>query len=204
MKKPRIIALALWAAASLSATAQQHADPADLSFGENLEQPKPAKKGIEDIRSHMQSLEASLIKKGLAASLERNGEVLVATIPCSDLFAPNATELKPAAEKKLSPFLAFMKYPTMYKVLIAAYADDTGDNIYSDSITSARANAIFDYMTEASGQPGNNVVPYGLGREDPIMPNNSMRGRAANRRIEIYVVPEWQMLEMATSGKLKN
>lgn len=199
----RSLLLAFSAAATLSAAAQQRTSPQDLTFAENIETPKPANKGIGDIRAHMHSLQASLVKKGLATDLERDDEVLVITIPCSDLFQPNEVALKQAAAAKLSPLISFAKYPTMYKVLVAVYADDTGSNAYADSLTSARASAVCDYLTSIPAQTTFNVVTYGLGNADPIESNDSMKGRAANRRIEIYVVPEWQMLDMAKSGKLK-
>ena len=47
------------------------------------------------------------------------------------------------------------------------------------------------------------IVPYALGSSDPLLPNNSTANRRSNRRIEIFIVPNKMMLEMAKSNKLQ-
>ncbi len=47
------------------------------------------------------------------------------------------------------------------------------------------------------------IVPYALGSSDPLLPNNSTANRRSNRRIEIFIVPNKLMLEMAKSNKLQ-
>lgn len=182
---------------------QERVDPAELSFGENVANPKPAAKGLRDLQDHMKALEASFVKHGLKVGSERGGEVVVVTVPCDKLFKPNEAVIKASGQKYLRPFADFLKYPTMYKLIVAVYSDDTGEAEYSEALTSERANAIDAFLEKEAAMPGKNVVPYGMGQDDPEVPNTSYAGRAANRRVEIYIVPEWQMLEMAKSGKLK-
>jgi flagellar motor protein MotB len=45
-------------------------------------------------------------------------------------------------------------------------------------------------------------VPYGVGFDEPRASNNSIAGRQSNRRVEFYIIPEKQTVEMAKSGKL--
>lgn len=182
---------------------QERIDPAELSFGENVANPKPAAKGLRDLQDYMKSLEGSFVKHGLKVATTRDGEVVVVTLPCEKLFRPNETELRASSQKYLRPFADFLKYPTMYKLIVAVYSDDTGEPEYSETLTVERANAIDAFLEKEAGMKAKNVVPYGMGQADPAAPNNSYSGRAANRRVEIYIVPEWQMLEMAKSGKLK-
>ena len=80
---------------------------------------------------------------------------------------------------------------------MAVYGDNTGDDMYADSITSARANAIDDYFWTLMGEAETNVIPYGMGKDNPRKPNDSMLNRYANRRVEIYVVPDWGLLQAA-------
>ncbi len=42
-----------------------------------------------------------------------------------------------------------------------------------------------------------------LSASDPLLPNNSTANRRSNRRIEIFIVPNKMMLEMAKSNKLQ-
>ena len=42
-----------------------------------------------------------------------------------------------------------------------------------------------------------------MAADDPIDSNDTVTGRDANRRVEINIVPEWQMIAAAKSGRLK-
>lgn len=197
--------LLVGAGASVGQAPKGGPDPRELPFGENITtpRPQPKAKGLADLRAHMKAIEASLAKHGMAVDLERDDEVVVVTIPCEKLFAPNERELKPTGGKYLRPFLDFMKYPTMYKVLVAVYSDNIGEEAYLDDLTGDRAAAIAEFLKQESRTQGRSLVPYGMAADDPVEANDSFRGRAANRRAEIFIVPEWQMLDMARSGKLK-
>lgn len=204
MKKHLLIAAMAICAMATPAPAQERANPLDLTFAENLETPKLGAKGLADIKAHLLDLKNSLTRNGIDADLDRNGEIIVATIPCSALFAPNSTELKPAGKKTLATFQSFVKHPTMYKLVVAVHSDNSGDDEYSDALTAARADCVEAFLTSIPDRPAVcNVVPFGLGQDDPLNDNGSMKKREANRRVEIYVVPEWQMEQMARSGKLK-
>ncbi len=178
---------------------------ADLDFGTNIETPKIPAKVSADVRTHMQNIKKAIEKNKLEVSLERSGEVVNIKIPCSDFFAANDTVLKPAGANKLRMLSDVLKYPTMYKVIVAVYSDNTGDDEYNDNLTMARANVIDEFLIGlAPAGKEVNVVPYGMGSADPRVDNNSIANRALNRRVEILIVPEWQMIETARAGKLKS
>lgn len=178
---------------------------ADLDFGTNIETPKVPAKVAHDIREHMQNIRKALEKHKLVVETERSGEVVNIKIPCSVFFAANDTVLKPASLDKLRLLSDVLKYPTMYKVIVAVYSDNTGDDEYNDHLTMTRANIIDDflYCLVPDGVEAN-IVPYGMGSVDPRVENNSITNRDLNRRVEIRIVPEWQMIETARAGKLKS
>lgn len=137
----------------------------------------------------MASLRRELSKGGMTVTSLRDGEVMMVTVAADKLFAPNSPELKPSASAILDKFADIVKDPDDYKILVAVHTDDTGDDIYADNITGDRANAIDTYMTALSGRDTINLIPYGLGRDEPLVDNNSIKARRTNRRIEIYIVP---------------
>lgn len=169
----------------------------DLTFSENLEQPAVPNKARQYVTTAMDQIRRQLLKNELLTHTIRNGEVVQVTISCADLFAPGAIELKPKADDLLRHFSAILREPSKYKVVVAVYSDNTGDDMYADSITSARANAIDDYFWTLMGEAETNVIPYGMGKDNPVKPNDSMLGRAINRRVEIYIVPDWGLLQAA-------
>ena len=45
-----------------------------------------------------------------------------------------------------------------------------------------------------------NVIPYGIGFDEPLFDNHSIVNRSRNRRIEIYIIPTQQLIDMAKKG----
>lgn len=183
--------------------AQKGVDISNLTLTENLAQPAVTGKALKPLMAHMEGIRASLAKHFKTVEMARDGQVVVVDIPASVLFAPNEVVLLESGKPYLRAFLNMLKYPTMYKLLPVMHSDDSGDDQYSDALTSDRAAAVYEFLCQESGMPGDNVVPYGVGKEDPVVPNNSIVNRAANRRLEIYIVPQWQLIDQAKSGKLK-
>lgn len=180
-------------------------DAADLDFGTNIETPRIPAKVAPDVRTHMRNIKKALEKHKLDVEMERADEVVNIRIPCSVFFAANDTVLKQSGLDKLRVLSDVLKYPTMYKVIVAVYSDNTGDDEYNDNLTMARANIIDDFLFGLAPEGTEvNVVPYGMGSADPRVENNSIANRALNRRVEILIVPEWQMIETARAGKLKS
>ena len=184
----RAILLA-FATAALAAPLLSAVEPVDMSLSDNINVPAVGKRSKEKVRSRMASLRRELSKGGMTVTSLRDGEVMMVTVAADKLFAPNSPELKPSASAILDKFADIVKDPDDYKILVAVHTDDTGDDIYADNITCDRANAIDTYMTALSGRDTINLIPYGLGRDEPLVDNNSIKSRRTNRRIEIYIVP---------------
>lgn len=177
-------------------------NPSESDFDTNLTFPEVPVKAIAPVTSHMNKISQALKKRNLTTDLYRDGEIVRIIIPCSELFSSNDTVLKDSGKKLLQPFAQILDSPTMYKVIVAVFADDTGDDIYCDYLTDTRANAIDDYLSSIATADELNTIPYGMGKSSPRVPNNSIANRAANRRVEIYIVPEWNLIKDARSGKL--
>lgn len=165
-------------------------DVLDLSISENMATPAVPGKSLGYVKGAMDQLRRYLAKDSLQVDVLRNNDVLQITIPCSDLFGPGSTELKQSAVEVLKPLRMVVREPEKYKILIAVHSDNTGDDIYADSITAARANAIDDLLWELASNQDTNVIPYGLGKDSPLHSNTSMINRALNRRVEIFIVPD--------------
>jgi len=54
-------------------------------------------------------------------------------------------------------------------------------------LSSARAATVVEHLVDAWDIPPLSIVPTGLGEYDPIATNDTVEGRAANRRVEIKV-----------------
>ncbi len=171
------------------------ADPLEMEFDANVETPKVPAKLRETILSNVRSNVTHLRKHNLEVSTTRSGEVLVVTIPCDALFAPNSTQLLASAHDILKPLGAYVRQPQLYKMLIAVSSDNTGSEEYADSLTEERAGAIDGYLASLAGDTAPLIVPYGLGMEDPVTNNSTRENRRKNRRVEIYLVPDTPLFQ---------
>lgn len=164
-------------------------DPFELNLEENLEQPVIPSKKKDDVREIIDRLKVSLERNGFKAARYRKGEVIMITIPCERLFRPNDISLTEKGAEMLTRLKMLDGMKDKFKLLIAVHTDDTGEAGYADSITADRANAVDDCLTERAGLRDMIIIPYGLGRDEPLVSNDSFKNRATNRRVEIYIVP---------------
>lgn len=178
-----------------------HEDILEMTLDENLESPEVPKKYFDAAHESMKALATKLRNAGFKTDLsERGGLVLMITIPVSELFMANDTDLSSVAEKQLKPLVQYMRTPDQYKLLIAVHSDDTGSEEYLNSLTRSRADAICQWIG-AKGIPTASIVTYGMGFDEPKTMDQSRQARAENRRVEFYFVPGPVMIEQLKAGR---
>lgn len=193
-----ILYISVFAALPLSAKVdidKYHDEIVDLSVDDNLQSPQIPNKLMAQAQNEMLKLKKRFDGAGLTTDLsEREGLVLMVTIPCSELFLPNDTVIASFADSKLKHLLYPMRTPDKFKVLIVAHSDDTGSDEYLNNLTRARADAIRQWISDQNIEV-DGIVPYGLGYDEPLNTESSRKARAANRRVEFYFVPGPIMVE---------
>lgn len=174
----------------------------DMDLEQNLLTPEVASQEHAAISRYMKNIGHTMAKKGYIVDMMRDDEVVLITIPTDDLFMPNDTLLAPSAPAKFGPVIALLRDPEMYKVVYSVHTDNTGSAKYNSYLAHERNNSIYDWLlTQVSEDLI--VIPYEMGDADPVEPNDSRAGRAANRRVEIYLIPGPKMITNAHKGLLK-
>ncbi len=187
--------------APLHLQAKDNYDIYELLLDENLETPEiKNEKQADRVQDFQYDMAIAFKKANYDVEIMRDDEVIVITIPASQLFDPNDTVLTKLGETQLKPFLRMLTNPGFYKMLLVMHSDNTGSEFYTLNLTRQRVNAIFDWFDENGSV--DYVVPYALGDTDPIVDNNSVENRKRNRRLEIYLVPEKTMLQQAKKGTI--
>jgi outer membrane protein OmpA-like peptidoglycan-associated protein len=183
-----LILLCLSVTLPAASAAPEVVDEMSMTLEENIAYPRIAAKKAAHVRKAMTELRRKLADRKFRATLDRDGEVVCVTIPAADLFRANSREVSPEGRRVLESLTRYVSHREQFKVLVAVHSDDTGDEQYSDELTSDRANAIDDYFNSAAGREVN-LIPYGIGRDEPVGGNATVKSRAANRRVEIFFVP---------------
>ena len=185
----------------LSLNGKDNVDIYELSLDENLLTPEINNdKQAEKIRDYQHEIAVAFLRSNYDVEIMREDEIIVITIPASQLFDPNDTVVTKVGEELLKPFLRMLKNPGFYKMLLVMHSDDTGSDAYTLNLTRQRVNNIYDWFDENASV--DYVVPYALGNTDPLVDNNSVENRKRNRRLEIYLVPEKTMIQQAKKGRI--
>lgn len=106
------------------------------------------------------------------------------------LFASGSAELKPGSTKVLFNALVDIKAQPGWLIVIAGHTDATGDPRRNLLLSRARAGAVRDWMQRMGDIPDSCFAVQGFGADQPISSNDTPEGRAANRRVDIRLVPE--------------
>lgn len=106
------------------------------------------------------------------------------------LFEAGSSELKPGSTKVLINALVDIKAQPGWLIVIVGHTDTTGDAEQNLQISYARALAVRDWMQRMGDIPDNCFSVLGAAGRQPIVSNDTASGRAANRRVDIQLVPQ--------------
>ncbi len=164
-------------------------DQYELSLEENINFPVIPNKKRDLVKQDVLHIRQLFDNAGFTTGRLRQGEVLLITIPCCELFNSNSTQISKRGGQLLEKLDLLKGSIDKYKLLIAVHTDDTGEDGYADTLTAERANAINDYLDMDNKLKDMIIIPYGIGRDEPLKPNDSIKNRSINRRVEIYLIP---------------
>jgi outer membrane protein OmpA-like peptidoglycan-associated protein len=71
-------------------------------------------------------------------------------------------------------------------VTVVGHTDNTGGDAVNDPLSRDRAEAVRNYLAARGLDPAR-VTVQGRGAREPVAGNDTEAGRAANRRVEIFL-----------------
>lgn len=117
------------------------------------------------------------------------------------LFRSGSATLLAGSNRALIGALAMIQAHPDKRVLVAGHTDSVGQPRSNLRLSEARALSVRDWLADASGLPPTHFATQGYGDTRPKASNDTEAGRAANRRVEITLVPDCRDGERATSGQ---
>ena len=112
------------------------------------------------------------------------------------LFSTGSSALTPTAQAALARVAYNLKQYPQTDVTVVGYTDNTGSEQLNQNLSQKRAQAVVDYLIGA-GIPVSRLTAVGKGWNDPIASNSTAAGRAQNRRVELYITANQQMIQDA-------
>ncbi|CAQ85922.1 MULTISPECIES: OmpA family protein [Photorhabdus] len=105
------------------------------------------------------------------------------------LFDVGQSRLKAGSAKVLMNALIDIKAKPGWLIVISGHTDSTGNTEKNRVLSLARAEAVRDWLLQTSDIPLACFAVQGEGATRPVATNSTAAGRAANRRVEIRLVP---------------
>ena len=127
--------------------------------------------------------------EGTGVSVTRNGDQLKLNMPGGVTFETGRAEIQSEFYDVLESVNKVFKEFSKTSVKISGHTDSQGSDAFNQRLSEQRAMSVANYLT-SHGVASSRIQAYGYGERAPIADNNTPEGRAANRRVEIEIVPQ--------------
>ncbi|OYW40599.1 MAG: hypothetical protein B7Z35_00825 [Hydrogenophilales bacterium 12-61-10] len=138
---------------------------------------------------HMEKQKAEMEQatQGTGVSVSQTADnQLKLDIPSDVSFDTGRYEIKSNLRPILDRFATTLNQNPVTSVTIIGHTDSTGSDAINNPLSVNRAVSTRDYLV-ARGVSSSRIAIDGRGSREPIADNNTVSGRAQNRRVEIFV-----------------
>lgn len=125
---------------------------------------------------------------GTGVNVIRDGDNLVLDMPSGITFGVDSSTVQPGFQSTLDKVATTLTQYEKTYVDVMGHTDSTGSDAYNQSLSERRASSVAGYLTSRGVQSAR-LATKGYGESQPKASNIDESGRAANRRVEIRLVP---------------
>ena len=133
------------------------------------------------------------------AKVERIGEGILITFDSGILFDIDAYTLKELTRQNLDNLSKTLNKYDETLVNVLGHTDNTGTEEYNEKLSEKRAFQVKTYLI-GNGVKSSRLDDIGYGELDPVATNETVEGRAMNRRVEIAIVADKKLQRAAEKG----
>jgi len=134
------------------------------------------------------------------AEVSRVGEGINMTFDATLAFKINSAEISDTYKKDLDAAASVFNSYEDTNILIEGHTDDTGTEEFNMALSEKRAKAVRDYLI-AQGVDASRLTAKWYGETQPKYPNDEAN-RAKNRRVELAIYANDEMIAKAKEGNL--
>ena len=142
------------------------------------------------IGNYMDRQEREIRERTAGTDVEviRRGDDLILSMPSGITFATDSSTVQAQFRPTLDKVADVLDRYNQTYVDVYGHTDSTGSDAYNQTLSERRAVAVADYLV-SRGVEGARLETLGYGETQPIASNDTVEGRAQNRRVEIKIVP---------------
>lgn len=145
-------------------------------------------KQAQKIEEEIPGAEVERVDDGIVVTFDENSGVH---------FATAKYNINEASKETLDKLTAILKEYSDTNVLVVGHTDSVGSDESNMTLSKNRAYAVTNYFTNTKGLNASRFTTNWYGEQSPVGDNNTAEGRAQNRRVNIVIVPNEQMIEDA-------
>ena len=137
------------------------------------------------MQEQKKAMEAATAGTGIGVTQTADNRLKL-DVPADAGFATGRSTVSPTLQGVLSQFAGTLNANPVTAIAIVGHTDSTGSDAVNNPLSFDRANATRDYLV-SRGVAASRIATDGQGSRQPVADNSTAQGRAANRRVEIYV-----------------
>lgn len=131
--------------------------------------------------------------RGTGVSVSREGDNIRLIMPGNITFETDSYNLRGDVYPVLNSVGKVLAKYNDTTLRVTGHTDNTGSKAYNQTLSERRARSVADYLA-TQGVSSSRAFSEGRGFDQPIASNATTSGRAQNRRVELYILPETSAL----------
>lgn len=143
------------------------------------------------VGAYMDVQEAKLREQleGSGVRVIREGDNIRLVMPGNITFETDRAEVRTSFFSVLNSVgLVLAKYVDT-SLRVSGHTDSTGSESYNQELSQRRAQSVADYLV-TQNVARERLYVVGMGESQHIADNSTPEGRAANRRVELFIIPK--------------
>lgn len=128
------------------------------------------------------------------AEVERRDDSLLVHFSDAILFETGKSNLQPGAYDRLRSLARTLNNYPRSQVIVKGHTDSVGRDDFNQRLSEERSDRVRNFLI-AEGVHPPRVTAIGFGESMPIATNATPEGRAQNRRVEIEIRPDPEVLQ---------
>ena len=125
---------------------------------------------------------------GTGVSVTRRGDEIILNMPGNVTFDFDSAALRPEFFEVLDSVSLVLEEFDRTVLVVDGHTDSVGSRSYNLRLSDQRADTVGRYLISRGINPVR-IATYGYGPDHPIASNETAEGRAANRRVELTLMP---------------
>ena len=128
------------------------------------------------------------------ADVERRNDALIVNFAGGILFDTDSASLSPGGYDRLRTLAQTVSQYPKERLIIKGHTDSQGNDRYNQTLSEERADTVRSYLV-SEGVSSARVTAIGFGSKMPVATNATAEGRQQNRRVEIEIRPDEEVMQ---------